>query len=310
MKTAKIVRLVCWSIVAVFLISLLVVEIVKRDKFNEGIFPLFDGSGFTWGIRLFGGSGRGAGRDNDAEGYVEGDKYHVPVDEIDSIEVEWISGRINIEPYDGEEIVFSEKAFRELRSDERLVYEVRNDTLYIKTLEKKGVAFFSNDGISKDLTVNIPAELAEKLDDLQVSSVSGDIKINDLKSGRFFVETTSGKIEMCGFVSDEVGITSTSGLVNLDGKCDDIKIATVSGNINVLADSRPQKITMVTVSGDVELNIPENDGFDVSFDTVSGSFSCDFPIVMNRDGGTYKDGGASITLETVSGNLRIKNSTD
>ena len=43
---------------------------------------------------------------------MEGDKYHVPVDEIDSIEVEWISGRINIEPYDGEEIVFSEKAFR------------------------------------------------------------------------------------------------------------------------------------------------------------------------------------------------------
>ncbi|MGI6577648.1 MAG: DUF4097 family beta strand repeat-containing protein [Eubacteriales bacterium] len=309
MNTAKIIRIACWAIVAIFLVSVLIVEIVQRDKNNGGILSSIIEHGPNWGLKISNG-GRGTGRNNEGTGYVVGENYYVPVDDIDSINVEWISGEVFVEPYDGNEITFSEKAYRELKSDEKLIYEVKNKTLYIKVHESRGVSFFSKDGISKNLTIRIPAGLAGKLDDLQVSSVSGNIILNELCSRNTFLESTSGKIKLDGFVSEEVGVTSTSGDVNLSGTFDEIRIAVVSGDIMVVGESCPQKVSMVTVAGNAELHIPENDGFKVRFDNVSGSFSCEFPIAIEKNGGTYKDSSASITMETVSGDLKIKKTAD
>jgi DUF4097 and DUF4098 domain-containing protein YvlB len=60
-----------------------------------------------------------------------------------------------------------------------------------------------------------------------------------------------------------------------------------------------------TVSGDAELSIPENDGFTVKYEKVSGDFECEFPITTSKNTGTYKDGGASFSMSTVSGDLDL-----
>jgi len=290
MLNEKVVRIICWSAAVVLLLSILVLVVFRKSGIFAGIF-------------------RGS-LINDEEGFVLGDSYYVPADIIESINVEWISGKVFIEPYDGRDIAFEEKASRKLESDEKLVYEVRNGTLYIKFFESRGVSFFSEDSISKFLTVRIPYGLAGDLKDLQISSVSGAIIANDLKSKNTFIESTSGDIRLAGFVSEEIGVNCTSGAVDLEGSFDEVRIAVVSGNITVTGTSCPRKVTMVSVSGNAELRIPENEGFDVEFDNVSGSFTCEFPIVIEKDGGTYKDGGASISMETVSGDLAIKRIAD
>ncbi|MPN19450.1 hypothetical protein SDC9_166819 [bioreactor metagenome] len=64
-----------------------------------------------------------------------------------------------------------------------------------------------------------------------------------------------------------------------------------------------EKISVDTVSGSVEIILPENNGFTLSYDTVSGSTNNDFAMKNNQ----YKGGDIAIDVNTVSGSLDLFN---
>jgi len=296
MKTAKIIQIVCWSLLAVILIGVLVYSMISGPR-DPG-FSVFGFSFRDWDIF----------EDDDYQGSgrrYDGGTYTVPSADIKNISIEWVSGKVNIIPYSGSDISFTETCRSSIDEDEKLVYEVRGDTLVIRYWKKMNGFTFGRFNDSKDLAVSIPEGLAKKLGDLRVSTVSAEIVSNGLAAELTETESVSGNIRLSGFETGKLRSTTTSGSVEIEGKIEEIRSSSVSGSIRITDSICPSEVSISTVSGDAELRIPENDGFHVEFDKVSGDFECDFPITTSKNGGTYKNGGASFEMETVSGDLKI-----
>ncbi|MCR4594195.1 MAG: DUF4097 domain-containing protein, partial [Clostridiales bacterium] len=100
---------------------------------------------------------------------------------------------------------------------------------------------------------------------------------------------------------------NVSGRMNITGECDSVSLDTKSGALVFVADKLPSNLSIDSVSGNTNLVIPENDGFEVSFDTVSGHFNAeDFEFDHTGNVYSYKNAdGADFTFDSVSGDLNI-----
>jgi hypothetical protein len=146
----------------------------------------------------------------------------------------------------------------------------------------------SND-VAVEYTVRLPAGIA-----LRAHTVSGDIRADGLRS-RVDAQTVSGDVRVA---------TSESA-----------RARTVSGNVRASVGtvaSDAGGVAFRTVSGDVEVALPANVGARVSVKTVSGGFESDFPLTIEgrlpprRVEGVIGGGGPSVTVETVSGGVRLR----
>ncbi|MEF9877780.1 MAG: hypothetical protein RR772_12775, partial [Gordonibacter sp.] len=71
----------------------------------------------------------------------------------------------------------------------------------------------------------------------------------------------------------------------------------------------PKTISADMASGNVSMTIPENDGFTLKADCVSGSYSFRNTFEVVEEGENiyrYKDGGIPINLTIISGNFQLE----
>lgn len=136
-----------------------------------------------------------------------------------------------------------------------------------------------------------------------MSSISGEMTLRDVSSGSIDMHETSGNIRLKGGSFDKVAAHSTSGEIALEAqKMGSIDAGSTSGTVNASVDEMPAKISVGTVSGEVTLELPENDGFTLKTNTVSGDVNNDFAVAH----GVYKEGGQnSIEVGTTSGSITI-----
>lgn len=308
-----IIRIVSWSVVAVILAGLLFLGISGRLGSWSGGFPF----SFSFGSSI---------------SYSHADKYkagdgRIDAEQVRSIEVNWIDGGVTVQPYDGDKVRISETSDKRLKEEELLRFYNDEGTLKIQ-YKKAGRRFFSFGGrsLNKRLVVEVPKSLADNLDKLSVDTVSGNTKINGINAEEITLDSTSGDFELiqcraadCSAdstsgtfeaddfeVENELEANTTSGSLRMKGSVAKLEFDTVSGDLNVESEVCPEKVVTDSVSGDVTLVIPDNQGFTYRKDTVSGSLQCDFEILQREDKGTYKDGGASFSFDTVSGDIAIK----
>ena len=70
----------------------------------------------------------------------------------------------------------------------------------------------------------------------------------------------------------------------------------------------PNSIDLDSVSGQLVVVLPENTGFTAELDSLSGKMYSDFSTTYQDDTMCYLDGACKITMDSVSGNLRIRQS--
>ncbi len=144
-----------------------------------------------------------------------------------------------------------------------MTYKVDNKTLYIDEYADN-ISTALSGRLKKDLTVKIPNGF--KTDVINIDVVSAEV--------------TASSIDTLGF-----GLNS------------------VSGNSHISFVSQPQEIETDTVSGNIQLVLPEDiSGYSISNESVSGS------INTNDFGNTlyYGDGYTRIEHDAVSGNLTLE----
>jgi len=163
--------------------------------------------------------------------------------------------------------------------------------------------------------------------DLYVKSGSGDLTMLPMNCSTLTIEKISGDSEITGnFASINVKSTSgdstfknvktasltanhISGDFNFYGEAGKVNIKTTSGDVKIENAVLPLSADLYSVSGDIKMSIPENDGFNVKYKKISGSIKSDFEIMTslnNRNGtGIYKNGGPEFNLETTSGDIKI-----
>lgn len=131
-----------------------------------------------------------------------------------------------------------------------------------------------------------------KTDRATFTSVSGDIKINNL-SGAYGINLTSGDVEI-GRLSGNGSITAVSG----DIKCD---LASLSGNFNASS-----------TSGDIDIRLESGISAKINANSVSGGITSNLPINYsgrgNHHGSAVVGNGENnkITISNVSGDIDIR----
>lgn len=207
---------------------------------------------------------------------------------VSNIEIEWISGEINLEHYDGDNISFKETTPK--NDDYTMRYRVSDNTLYIKFC-KSGLKSSTATTLSKDLTILVPNNIS--FDELEISTVSAPVNIKDI---------TADELEI-DYVSGDVTATGNYGSISANG---------VSGKFELHNTAERFNCDIDTVSGNCRLYLPENiSGFTCDFDAISGNISTQefdgfkssksFSDTTHR----YGDGSVSIEFDAVSGNLDI-----
>lgn len=168
--------------------------------------------------------------------------------------------------------------------------------------------------------------------DLSVSSISGSIKVGDVDGqinvssisgpanignvgGKLQVRSISGSLEI-GNVGADARVNSVSGNLGLGQVNGSLDVSSISGRLNAtLVFLSPQGIHIKSVSGSVELGFKSEVNADFNAESVSGQVYLDVPNV-SRDSEERSSnvrarigaGGSPITISSVSGNIRVKQS--
>lgn len=206
----------------------------------------------------------------------------VEADGICSLQVEWISGEVSIRTHQGTEVQIQETSTEKLDEATAMDCTLEGDQLTIRFSRQPLVNYRGE----KHLTVLVPEDLfLEELD----------------------VDTVSGEVDLLGLHGQELGITTISGDCTLsEGQFARGEVDTTSGDAR-LGDITDE-LTFDSVSGDLQLFLPEEGDFTLTLDTVSGDLDTGDFSLRRRGEGEYICGGGSLEIQadTVSGDVTLR----
>lgn len=274
MKRNAIIRIVIFSFVIIFLLTILV------SGLGIGMLLLDFGS-----VEL--------------QTYVTG-KGSVPADEIRNLSIEWASGSVTIKTADTDIISFSETASE--NDVEEMVYSVDDETLVIAH-SKPGirVGFFSLS--DKDLEITIPVDW--KCNDLQIEAAAANVTVDGLNAATADLDMASGRSTFNDCTISSVEIDTASGNVEFSGTLDTLDCDAASADVTAILYNDPKSISMDSASGDLELTLPVDCGFTARLDSMSGDFFSEFSTTYDDKAYRFGDGTCKIELDCASGNIRI-----
>lgn len=146
-----------------------------------------------------------------------------------------------------------------------------------------------------------------KAENLKVKTVSGSIELTEIEAGRLEADSVSGSISSIGsFGSEGTDVSTTSGRIELLGTEGILTVNTVSGEIEIEADS-VQGGDIVSVSGSVSIELPDGQ-FSYDLGSVSGKIRVTRNGSLVESSGTSREINGSAPLykvKTVSGSISI-----
>lgn len=269
----------------------------------------------------------------------------IDAEQLKGIDVQTAGGDITIrmsqEP-DGDVLVGGDTENME-------VYRSADGVLTIRPVKTETSAFFFGRGIfnstaSADVELELPrrdwkflklstangdVELSGDcaVNEVTISSVSGDIRGKLPTCGKVTCKTTNGDIRWEGDVSDfrmesisgdiqfwgqadSVNAKTTSGDIEIEGSICAAVVKTISGDVCVRSNVMPDKLDVVTTSGDMWADIPDGGSFTAKFRSTSGDFSSDF--FAGSMGGrscvfNYQGGGERVySFGSISGDVELR----
>ena len=224
-------------------------------------------------------------------------------DSIRNLEIDWISGNVEISYGKEDEIILEETSKDEITDELTMRWLVEGGTLHIKFC-KAGKINVNN--CDKTLKVTLPKNL--KLEEAEIETVSADAKASELNVKDVNFESVSGSVEAGLYGVRSIDADSVSGDIEIiapEGP-ENVDIETTSGSVRMNLKNSAGDCEISTVSGKVTFLLPEKGNFTISYDTTSGDFDSD--IEMAQKGCKYVAGKGSdrFTVDTTSGDLRIK----
>ena len=147
--------------------------------------------------------------------------------------------------------------------------------------------------LAKSVSGSLTIDAATSPEELEISSVSGDVSVTALKAEGVSVESVSGEVRLTDVACERASVESVSGDIHYGGQ-----LAT-SGRYEFQSHS-----------GDVTLALAGDTGFELAAETFSGEVSSDFPMTAGRlrgkdVHGVFGDGSAMIQASTFSGDISL-----
>lgn len=201
----------------------------------------------------------------DGKGYQVGDGT-VYGDAIERIDVDWLSGEVEIVACEDASISLTEQCQQELTDSARVRWCVSEDGKTLTVKCRKSGWFFGKGGAEKKLILRIPVHMFSQLESLTVTSANADVAMYDIAVSNLKVSCKKGNVEWCSAYAPDV-----------------LEITAKDGNIS--------------------LEIPEQTDFCLTWESKRGNLSSDFPTV--QEGNVYRvgDGTRAYRIVTPKGDL-------
>jgi len=236
------------------------------------------------------------------------------IDQLKEIYIHSVSSDVSVFSTDEEDIkihFYGRSALKSEKALPKLITNLEGSKLKIEIKYPKVVFYypkvvFYNANLVLD--VYIPQDYRENI---IIDTVSADVDISNLDINNFQCKTVSGDLRIGSLGSDNLTLKTTSGNINLLDILGNLKVDSVSGNVNVGYKIFTQDIDIKTISGKVKIDLPQNAEFYLKTNTVSGEVVAKFPITiisfnkMNQLEGTVGTGDNRIIVDTVSGNIYL-----
>ena len=248
-------------------------------------------------IHLNSGSEVSEGRNYLTESTVQNISFNAS--DVKKLHIEWVSGNVTVKTADQHNVTFR------VDGDSALPFSYRlNDNELELRYPADDVIWKPARG-SKNLTVTVPQSWYARETRIEVTSAV--VEVDGLSTEELKLDSTSGPITASGLCCDQIVASTVSGSVILEGTAEELKLDTTSGRCQAELDERVREIELDSVSGELELILPESLGFEAEVDTVSGSFRSDIPTTASSKGVyTCGNGECGISVDTVSGSITIQ----
>jgi len=209
-----------------------------------------------------------------------------------------VNGTVHIHVWDRPEVKLD--AVKRANSKERVdavTIEVNADpdrlVIHTKNPPERKWSFFNFGDISSvDYTLTVPPSV--RLD--KISDVNGRVDIDGVRG--------------------DVNASTVNGALKVEGLVADANLSTVNGSIHAAYTNldAARYVSLKTVNGRVDLELPSDANADVYADTLNGSINSQFPsLPVNKHfpigsnlKGTLGSGGASIKIHTVNGSISVQ----
>ena len=238
-----------------------------------------------------------------------------PIDEVNTfgiyqlkeIYIHSVSSDVSVFSTDEEEIkihFYGRTALKSEKASPKLITNLEGSKLKIE-IEYPKVIFYNADVV---LDIYIPQDYTRNIN---IDAVSADVDISNLDINNFQCKTVSGDLKIKSLGSDNLTLNTTSGEVNIMDFTGNLKADSVSGDINVRYGVFDNNIDVKTISGKVEIDLPQYAEFYLKTNTVSGEIFAKFLITiisfnkMKQLEGTVGTGDNRIIIDTVSGDIYI-----
>ena len=222
--------------------------------------------------------------------------------EIDRLKIEWAAGNIVLVPAEGDKISVTEEL---LGGDKTMVLKKDGSTLYVQYCEGAvGISFGSNSSLKKNLYICVPQDWECK--ELEIDAASATVQAEYLTIQELTSSTASGSHTFTNCQVEKLKMETVSGNLDFSGSLDKLEFNGVSAQANLVLSNRPKSINLESVSGDLNLTLPEGCGFTLEKDTVSGRFSSELETTEKNGKIIHGDGSCEIDVEGVSASVHIR----
>ena len=217
---------------------------------------------------------------------------------------------------------------------------IKEDTLYIMLEKGKNDNKMINLFLAGSLSVEVPKEIDIlriigkqgdidiidfEVNQLEASTISGDISLNNIKTIKTMLQTTNGDIDIDDCIGDvtaktingdiEVNecqakvviVNSNNGDVSISSNVEELAVKSTNGDIDLSLDSHIKKMFVETMSGNISLSVGENVTFSGCIESLRGDIdvNLDFSYMVKRNCYTFTDGSTSIDIRTLNGDINV-----
>ncbi len=141
--------------------------------------------------------------------YAMGEYY--PPDNVDTINVNWVGGRVEIIGYNDSSYFVEEAATRQLMENERLSYVLDGNTFSVFYVASDDTII---DDAFKKVEIRIPKQLSEKIKSINVNS-NGEVVFKNFKADNITVNNINSNVYLESVYSNNTNIVTRDGDVNL-----------------------------------------------------------------------------------------------
>lgn len=255
-------------------------------------------------------------------------EFTLAPDEAALLDIDWLSGSVRVERYEGDNLLVREECSRDLTDAQRMRWKLSGQKLSVrfcangqKQIPDKTLTVLVPKGWARE-EVNVDASSADVLlsgiqvnETLSVATASGSIQIENCTCSSLITETASGDMraydsEVRGLVQSDAasGCVSmqnctaerlesdtSSGVVDFAGKLKEADVDTSSGAVSLAGLGEGSMAEVETASGGVTIQF-DGKPKSINVDAVSG----DIKLILPQ--GT----GLDLDYETASGSLKGK----